>query len=77
MPPRCAELDVWAASDAPNGEGIASHSPNGGQGAFELGAGDFEMLEVGDYLRDLRERRCLGEVPSVTIADIVGEDEVE
>lgn len=35
------------------------------------------MLEVRDYLRDLGERRCSREVPSVTIADIVGEDEVE
>ena len=35
------------------------------------------MLKVGYDLRDLGERRCPGEVPSVTIADIVGEDEVE
>ena len=35
------------------------------------------MLEVGDYLRNLRERRRSREVTSVTIADIVGEDEVE
>ena len=51
--------------------------PYGGQGALELGAGDFEVLEVGDYLRNLGERPRSPEVTSVTIAYIVGEDEVE
>lgn len=55
----------------------ARQIPNGGDRAFELSAGYFEVLKVGYYLRDLGERRCLGEIPSVTVADIVGEDEVE
>ena len=35
------------------------------------------MLEVGDDLGYLRERRCFRQVATVTVADVVGEDGVE
>jgi hypothetical protein len=54
-------LNVGAWSD--NGKfvcvgdgGRKRRAPMGGQGTFELGAGDFEVFEIGDYLCHLGER---------------------
>jgi hypothetical protein len=44
---------------------------------FELGTCHLEVLEIGDYLRDLGERRCLHQVTAVAAADVVGKNGVE
>jgi hypothetical protein len=89
VPPRCAELSVEEENGGKFEGGRmrvlvrvwedvrGAGAPEGGQRPFELVTGDFEMLEIGDYLRYLGERRCLLEVVAVAVADVVEKNGIE